>query len=1522
MVLTSPGDLMNQIYTQTGIDPKETGFIEAHGTGTRVGDPIEATAIHDVFGDRTKREPLFLGSLKSNIGHLEGASGIVAVIKSAMMLERGFVLPNYDFKVPNPKIPWDKWQYKVPVTQRPWPRNKKYISVNNFGFGGTNAHVVLEKVPFATRVPKDDADLKDDNPGRKLFVMTASDKNSLETVMKNLVVYLEQRPEMFQKDLMSNFAYTLGERRSLLQHRVAISAQRSFDLIESISAGNYTTGKEGDPLRIGFIFTGQGAQWYGMGRELYEQYVVFANAIDRADKVLQSIGASWSLVEELSRDEKTSKVGAAHISQPSCSAVQLALVDLLRSWGIHPTAVTGHSSGEIGAAYAAGVLDFDSAMQIAYHRGRLIPVLKERYPDLRGSMMAVGGSKEEFEPLLSELKDGEVKIACYNSPTSLTISGDEAGIDELKKLVEEKQVFNRKLFVDTAYHSHHMNLLAKDYQESIQHLPGPAPTNVRFHSSLLGRECSASELESTYWVQNLTCAVKFNEAVQSMLAPNGEHKTGVNMLVELGPHSALQGPLKQIMQAVGGDAPKIPYASALLRKKDAVETALNLAGALFTKGQTLNFPAVNFPKEQKTPPMLLTDLPRYSWNKTVKYWHDSRLTHKHKHRSALRNDILGTVAHYSNDLEPTWRNIVRLEDLPWLEHHKVQSLTVFPMSGFITMAVEAASQRAAEAEKSFDKYKLRDVSIIAPLVLADADVEMTTTLRPDQEDVHGSWEEFRICSWSKAQGWKEHCKGFVCVENQECNGVDDHRLEQEAEDLLKSTISEVNSRASASVQTAKLYETLENLGVTYGPTFQGITKCTTSDDCSKAEIVVPDIASEMPNHHITPAVFQPALLESLISMFWPIADGGRDGTNTIYLPSSVERVTISKNITEATKEPGTVLNAYSQGRFSTDAPKTTKMTMFATSTSEPTAPLITLEDLTISPIIDREASSEEAPRELCYKLDWEPALESETAETLKPTDAEVVIVHANTPLQAKVATDLAGSIEKLTGKMPLMSNLQSANTEGKLCIFLPEIEKPLLSNLKAVDFDALQKILTSVQGALWVVRGAYDKATSPDLNMITGLSRTIRSETLLPFATLDLDGKMPLDADAVTEATLKVFQAVFSADSPSNCEMEFMQRGNKFFTPRIIDDPEMNAIVHRETKSAALRPTPFLEGGRALKLKIGNVGALETLHFVDDESEELPLGADEIEVQVKAVGLNHRDLTAAHGKLATDDFGVEASGVIVKIGDNVSNLKVGDRVAAMTQGAFATTTRTKASFAFKLPSDMSFEAGASLPLAYSTAYYSLIELGRLQEDESVLIHAAARAVGQAAISLAQMIGADVFVTVGSAEKKDFLMKEYNIPEDHIFYSRNNTFGKSLRQVTNGNGVDIVLNCLAGDAVRESWDCLNKFGRLIDIGTRISSTSMKLEMDQFEHNSSFMTVDMMALASERPKVMQRVLVDVSKLIKYHKVAPPTPIHTFPISEVESALKSLQTGANAHGKIVVVPHADDVVKVSIMALVMLS
>ncbi|KAI0397011.1 ketoacyl-synt-domain-containing protein [Xylariaceae sp. FL0594] len=1516
--------LMRQVYNNAGLNPAQCGFVEAHGTGTRVGDPIEATAIHNIFHEgRTPRDPLYLGSVKSNIGHLEGASGIVAVIKSALMLERGFILPNYDFKFPNDKIPFKTWNMKVPVSQRPWPKNKKYVSVNNFGFGGTNAHVVLERVPFTQRgPPKNDADLRDDTPARKLFVITANDKNSLEAVLKNLVIYLEQRPEMFQKDLMADVAYTLGQRRSFLQWRVAISALRSFDLVEAINGQRFSPGKETDPLRIGFVFTGQGAQWYGMGRELYHQYPVFANAIDCADACLRALGAPWSLLEELNKDEKTSNVGAAHISQPACTAIQLALTDLMRSWGIKPTAVAGHSSGEIGAAYAAGVLTFDTCMAVAYHRGRLVPILKERYSNLRGAMIAVGGSKEEFEPIISEIKSGEIRIACYNSPTSLTISGDEDGIDELKRVAEERQLFNRKLFVDTAYHSHHMNLLAKDYQSSIAHTQPPVNTDVRFHSSLHGRRIHGSELETSYWVQNLTCAVRFNEAVQSMLEPTDGHRTGVNMLLELGPHSALQGPLKQILKAVGGDAAKVPYVSALARKKDAVETALEVAATVFTKGAVLDFQAINFPKTGK-PPMLLSDLPRYPWNYSAKYWHESRFTYLHKNRAAPRNDILGTLANYSSDLEPTWRNIVRLDDLPWLQHHRIQSMTVFPMAGYVAMAVEAAAQRAKEANIEYDKFELRDVTVAAPLVISEEDVEMTTSLRPHPETSSEAWNEFKICSWTKSKGWKEHCRGLVAVEARDSNGVDATRRALTLRVRLQSFTDQVTKAASKVIDMPKLYDTLSEAGVSYGPTFRSLSNCHAAESCSYADLVVPDVAKEMPNHYVSDAIIQPAFLESLISLYWSIAYDGQGAIDAIYLPTSLSRISISRDVIGTSQEPGRKVRAYCQGLLPKDSQKPTQVALVATDAGATSEPMISIDGLTIAPILDRNTQSDlEARRELCFKLEWEPILEPVSSDPGDSDngvsdggpdtfDAEIEIIRGEGSSQYELASNLAEALERMTERRPRITTLLDSSAEGKLVVFLQEIEAPLLSNLKRDQFDALQKILTSVRGALWVVRGAYANATTPDFNMVAGLSRTIRSETLLPFATLDLDGRTPLPTVLAIKAITRVFRAVFGRDSSPAGEMEFMERSGAFLTPRIVNDEQLNDLVYRETNSTVLQPVPFDDGERALKLAIANPGAVDTLHFVDDFEADTALDSDSIELQVKAIGVNHGDLAAVNGKLPTAHFGAEASGIVTSVGENVRTIKVGDRVAAITVDAFRTSARTKAAFAIKLPDNISFEAGATLPLAYTTAYHSLIELGRLHHDDSVLIHAGAGAVGQAAINLAQMIGSEVYTTVGSQEKKEFLVKEYGLAEDHIFYSRNTSFGEAIRHATAQKGVDVVLNCLAGDALRESWSCLNKFGRLIDIGSRHTGSNTRLNIAQSDHNASFTSVDIMAILAERPTVLKRLLSDVSGLLRYGKVRPISPVTLFPISDVQSAFKTLQ-GGRTHGKIVVVPQADDIVK----------
>ncbi|KAK6606189.1 polyketide synthase [Botrytis cinerea] len=1441
--------LMKWVYESAGIDPKDTGYVEAHGTGTKVGDPIEATALYNVFGEgRNARNPLFIGSVKSNIGHLEAASGIISVIKTAMMLERGFILPNHDFKTPNENIPFSKWHLKVPISQRPWPRAKKFASVNNFGFGGTNAHVVLERAPFITKLEPESSEkaLQD----RRMIALSANDKGALEALMKNIGIYLERRPEFFQNGLMSNVAYTLGQRRSLLQWRVAIPATSSFELIQALNSGKVTPMREIEPLRIGFVFTGQGAQWNAMGRELYEHYPVFAASLDACDKY-----ATSSLVNE------------AHISQPACTAIQLALTDLLRSWNVIPAAVAGHSSGEIGAAYAAGILPLDSCMAIAYYR------------DLRGSMMAVGCTKEEIEPLIDQLSAKTARIACFNSPSSLTISGDEPAIDELQALMEQKQLFNRKLQVDVAYHSHHMSLVSKDYRSCLQSLAPPKTSKVKFHSSLLG---------------HLVEAVRFSEALTDMCAPGDGHKTGVNMLIELGPHSALAGPIKQILKACGKDAMKIPYASALVRKKDAVETAIDLASTLFTKGAFLDLGAINI-TPPLNPPSLLIDMPRYPWNHTTKYWHEPRLIQKHKNRTAQRHDLLGTLANYSNDLEPTWRNILRIDDVPWLRHHKIQSLTLFPMSAFIEIAIEAASQKAASNSIQYDKFELRDVFVTKPLMLTEEPVEITLQLRSRTPDNSASdiWDEFKVHSWAANKGWTLHCQGIIATKT----GNHDLGLK------MKSNIEKITEAAKHVINKTEIYDSLSNIGVSYGSSFQGMNDCFACENASMASVVVPDTKQEMPKEHQEDMIIHPALLEQVIEMYWPIIDSGKTLLDTVYLPSSIGQITISRGISKLMRSPGASLRAFCEGKFPSGYPKPTSVSMFAVENDLSKDPLITIRDLTVSPIIETNLNSEnEVHRELCYKLDWEPMFQSSvSAEQNGVSDGYqrhpmgIVIIHESSDEQIALSTRLATSLEHLTGKRPEMGNLAQVETTEKLCLIISELDKPLLSTLTCSQFFELQKALIGSRGVLWVVKGAYGDSSNPTTNMVTGLSRSIRSETMLKFSTLDLDPESVLSDENTTNAILKVFKSVFDPEADANCELEFMERKGVFLTPRIVNDSEMNEYVHKQTKDSALELTRFGQEYRPLKMAIS----------VPEESIE----DNSIEIEVKAIGMNSVDLAAVSEHTDYDGFGCECSGIVTKTGSRVTNFAKGDRIAgiAVSQGVYSSRVLLDSSAAFKINHDTSFEVGASIPVSFCTAYYGLNDIGRLLPDDTVLVHGGSSAFGQAAISLTKIMGANVLVTVGSIEKKNLLKETHGLSEKEIIVSQNTSFGPKDLQQTHRDNFDIVLNCIPTDAdtLQEISSCLSNFGRFVNLAKQENHPKLGSGT-----NRSYSSVDLISLGIQRPRILSAVLSQISSFLIQGAIKPISTT-VFSISDIETAFKTLQS-AKFDGKLIIAPNPDDLVK----------
>ncbi|PYH93170.1 ketoacyl-synt-domain-containing protein, partial [Aspergillus ellipticus CBS 707.79] len=631
--------LIRQTYKKAGLDPRDTILMEAHGTGTKTGDPIEARVIHRVFQEnRDSRIPQYLVSAKGNIGHLEGASGLASVIKAVLSIEKGIIPPNSAFKTPNPHIPLDEWKLRIPTKAEQWPSNAaRRASVSSFGFGGTNAHVILEGhncsrklSPAPSPHPQSPVPSKSLTNGsaaldKLVFLFSSYDKTSGSQLIRNMSDYLASRG-LKDSQFMPSLAYTLSEKRSLLAYRFAVSASSPHELSTILAKSDQKLQKPSKPTNtsIGFVFTGMGAQWPGMGLELLKKYSVFEESIARADDCLKSLWCPWTATAELQKTGDDSRVNEPQMSQVLCTAVQMALVDLLASWNVHPAAVIGHSGGEIPAAYAAGGLSFEAALQVAYSRGYLMSKLAEKDKDA-GGMLAVALPADQVEKHIGKIRKGKVSIACYNSPSNVTVSGDLAAIKELEELLATSGTgaFTRRLNVNLAYHSHRVEQIADQCREALDDIQPEEKGQARFYSSVEGSELGINYLGTEYWVRNMTCPVRFSDGLAEMCRGSGKKRNELDMLLEVGPHSTLAGPIRQILDSLDKGSsrtkPRISYTSCLTRNIDAVSTITSATSALLMAGCAVDITRVNqYPPGE--PPKTLVDLPPYPWNHTVKYW--------------------------------------------------------------------------------------------------------------------------------------------------------------------------------------------------------------------------------------------------------------------------------------------------------------------------------------------------------------------------------------------------------------------------------------------------------------------------------------------------------------------------------------------------------------------------------------------------------------------------------------------------------------------------------------------------------------------------------------------------------------------------------------------------------------------------------------------------------------------------------------------------------------------------------------
>ncbi len=580
--------------------------------------------------------------------------------------------------------------------------------MSSFGFGGANAHAVLDdafnylrlrnlKGRHSTReIPPSPVDselalinvCKSSPMGQnevngdagvtnlpKLLIWTAFDESALKRMLSELEAYMtehmtEHTSEYEQANLLEELTLTLSKRRSYLPCRTFVVAASKNALMTHLATSLTQSTRVASVPKLGFTFTGQGAHWSSMGMELLS-FPVYKQSLQLATVHLHSLGCEWDILDEISASESTTKLDHPSYSQPICTALQVALVDLLASWGVIPSTVIGHSSGEIAAAYCAGAISRESAWDLAYYRG-LVASLSRELSSIPFTMMAVGLSETEFQSYLDETQSagGNVTIACYNSPQSITISGCEKRIDAIKQTLDDSGIFARKLKVDVAYHTSYMESVSSRYRELIRNITtsdsrSPKPKML---SSVTGMRVTSKQLlQSDYWVENMTSAVRFRQAVVNAFK---QSEDAVEYLLEIGPHSALQGPLKQTLRATKGTE-SVAYSSMLIRGKPASETALGAMGQLFCRGFPVDIAGVNQCSTAPTGRAWLTDLPSYSWNHTKKYWLESRISKNYKFRKFPRHDLLGVPVSDWNPLEPRWRHTIRLSEKPWIGDHKV-----------------------------------------------------------------------------------------------------------------------------------------------------------------------------------------------------------------------------------------------------------------------------------------------------------------------------------------------------------------------------------------------------------------------------------------------------------------------------------------------------------------------------------------------------------------------------------------------------------------------------------------------------------------------------------------------------------------------------------------------------------------------------------------------------------------------------------------------------------------------------------
>ncbi|MFE7559174.1 SDR family NAD(P)-dependent oxidoreductase [Kitasatospora sp. NPDC057500] len=1443
--------LLRDSYRNWGIPADRVAYLEAHGTGTAVGDPIEAGAVGRVLGQARSADtgPLPIGSVKTNIGHLEAAAGIPGLFKALLSLRHGLVPPSLHSAELNPDIPFDELNLTVVREPLPLPADEQvFLGVSSFGWGGTNAHVVLTGAPRTAAAPAPAArePAGADRDGAVLLPVSAHNEQAFARRARELGEVLASGAAA-----LPALAGTLAWQRDQFPVRAAVTAAgaaEAAEVLERLAAdpaadggAGVLTGRAAPRGRTAFVFPGQGSQWHAMGRELLASDPLFAAVIRRCAKALEPY-TDWDLVEVVSGAAGEEWLSRIDMLQPTLWAVSLGLCEVWRAAGVRPDVVVGHSQGEVTAATAAGILSYEDGAMVVARRSAIA-----RRTSGRGRMLAVDLSLDAAKAALSGFEEG-VSLAVNNGPNSCVLSGDTELVLALKELLEAEGTFCRLVNVDYASHSPQMDELEEDLLAALRTVR-PGPGTVELMSTVRVAPLEGPELDARYWVDNLRRPVMFADAMERLF------DTGVTHVVEISPHPVLTPALEQL----AAQRPLPPQVLSTLRRDQGSPAMVRESLARAYVSGLEPFGAL--PRNAWAP------VPPYPWQRTAHWVEPARRRTAGGAGEALR--LVPSVTEHG-----AWTGTLELApaDLPWVRDHRVYDAVVLPGTAMLELALRTALARTGGAHRT-----LADVGLHSHLTLAEEPVTVALGWR---DDVTGGGS-FTLSSLEPgAQGWVRHASARV--------------LAEDTAPALPSFPERLLGLEAA--PAGAFYADCAARGLNYGPAFQGVLGLRAEAAQCLAEVRLPDglLVSGHP-HRLHPALWDAALQASI-----PLFPG-----EEAAVPVGVDRIHLHQDLAE----PVTALWSHAVRRaggeevdlFLFDAARRPvlsllglRMRALAASADPGAADAERIHRLEFRPQAlpegeegeERQERGEAPGRWAVCAADavGGPAARAragELAEALGATGATALarVADGAAAERGEAWEERLASVDGLSGVVfvaPRADTGPAAQRAGLVALAALVracATRPRVPRLAVVTADAQPPASAA---------GEVD----PGAALYWGFGRVLRREhpELRPVL-VDVAGADPGWAARCA--------AELAAGDGAD---QVVLRGRDRLVGRLV-----RGAAAADDPAEPARPAWRSTGPQPLRLAPDRQGTWDGLAF--RPLERRAPGAGEIEIAVGSAALNFIDVMKVMGSYPDPSadprlLGLDGAGVVTRTGEGVTRFAPGDRVVACTGGgALASHWTVLADHAQHIPAQMSDEEAAAFPAVTITAWYGLRHLAALAPGETVLVHSAAGGLGLAAIEVARLLGAEVLATAGSEEKRAHLR---GLGVRHVFDSRDLSWARLVRGATGGRGVDVVLNSLTGAAIPLGLEVLAEGGRFVEVGKADIHGGRTLGLEAFRKGVSLASLDLAGVIARRPALFTRLFAEVWERVEQGGLRP-LPVLRRPFARAVEAMREMARG-NHIGKFV--------------------